>query len=211
MAGDARPHRPDLRALGAGELVTAFAAIGLLVVMFVPWYRVAVGGVQDVPGGELVAGPEADRNAWQAFAVNDIVLAVLAAFVLVSVAVVLVRGPVALLMTLQVGAVYAGFVTIVLIALRIILRPEADDVVATEPGAWLGLGCAVVMTVGAAIAMRSDGTDRALPGDSAENVKVRPLPPPSEPDAGGAGESTPADGSDGDPPRMADPPPAQPA
>jgi hypothetical protein len=123
--------------LRGGEWVGAIGGLGLLVALLLPWYSAS---------GEDVTG-------WQAFTVTDIVLAA-AAVAALSVAVCVLFGisvsyPVA-------GSSVAtgfGFVSVVLIGIRLVDPPGAGDP-GLEFGAWLGLASAIAVTVGGYLGMQ---------------------------------------------------------
>jgi hypothetical protein len=64
----------DLRRVRVWEWLTGAAGLALLVSLFLPWY-----GLDNVHlGGALAFDPTATANAWQSFAVVDVILALVA-------------------------------------------------------------------------------------------------------------------------------------
>jgi len=130
--------------LRSGELVEALGGLGLLVASFLPWYSV---------GGE-------DATAWQAFSVTDLILAA-AAVMGTSVAVcVLLRISVSYPVAGSSVATGFGFVAAILIVIRMINPPGAGDP-SIEVGAWLGLACAIAVTIGGYMGMQPLKAPRA--------------------------------------------------
>jgi hypothetical protein len=121
-----------MRKLRAGELVTGGSAVLLLVVMFLDWYGldVALGAL-----GRLDLG----ANAWEAFGVIDLVLALLVVLGIATLVSQLVgRGP-ALPVALEVITSTVALIAALLVAYRILNQPGPNDLVDVKLGAWLGL------------------------------------------------------------------------
>jgi hypothetical protein len=143
----------DVRRLRAGELTAATGGTLLFVSLFLPWY-----------------GPR--RTGWEALAVNDVILALVA---LAAVAVLLVTAlqrvpavPIAMdsLLTLF------GVVGLILVLVRVAWLPDgAHD---RAYGLWLGLAGAVAIVAGGWISMRAQ---RPTHADS-PHVELRELPAP---------------------------------
>ena len=120
-----------------GELVGGLGGLGLLVAGFLPWY--SARGV--------------DASAWEAFSVTDIVLAA-AAVAALSVAIcVLFRISVSYPVAGSSVATGFGFVSAVLIVIRMIDPPGAGSP-SLEFGAWLGLASAIAITIGGYMGMQ---------------------------------------------------------
>ena len=166
--------RPAARNLEAGLLLVGIGAILLLVSLFLEWYE---------PGIE----------AWDVFEVWDLVLAALAIAALVAVASRLGYGPHRPGSWLFVPAAVA-FVVVVAALLD---HPPAVDAPGNDPstGLWLALVAAVLMAVGAVLALArisvalnvGDAGPAAMPGrrfgrdrdrDAAYEPGVAAPPPP---------------------------------
>jgi hypothetical protein len=158
----------DLRRLRAGEWITALGGVALLVALFLPWYD------------EGAASP----TAWDSFAVIDVVLAIVG---VAAVALLLVtasqRAP-AVPLAMDALLVLGGLVAIVLALIRTANLPGAAS--GREAGLWLGLAATVVVTVGAALAMRDERPSTAdrhvdltgRPTSAPPDVEVIPPPQP---------------------------------
>jgi hypothetical protein len=143
----------DVRRLRAGELTAATGGGLLLVSLFLHWYR---------PG----------RTAWEAFAADDVILALVA---LSAVALLLVtasqRVP-AVPMAMDSLLSLFGPVGLILVLVRTVWLPGGADHRAY--GLWLGLAGALAIVVGGWIAMRDQGPTHSESPD----VKLRELPAP---------------------------------
>jgi len=142
----------DLRRLRPAEWLLTAAAVSLVVALFLPWYG--------IPQSRDVAAM--DWNAWQSFAVIDIVL--FACAVVASVAVFLQatqRSP-ALPIVSSVAATWAGLVASVLVVVRLIERPDEGFPIPStfefplRYGAWIALGAALAILLAGWWAMRDE-------------------------------------------------------
>lgn len=147
--------------LRSGEALAAAGGLALLVVMFLGWYG--------TEGTTL--------SAWEAFAVTDLLLALLALLGLgMALAQVTQRAP-ALPVGLSVLTAAVAMVAGLLLAYRILNAPGPDDLVEVKAGAWLGL-LAVALT--GAGAWRSMGDEGPVSTDPlAAAAERRPAPPPA--------------------------------
>jgi purine-cytosine permease-like protein len=145
--------------LRAGEALAAAGGLVLLVVMFLGWY-----GAEDVT-----------LSAWEAFAVTDVLLALLALLALgVAVTTVTQRGPA---LPVGLGVITTALALVALIALlyRILNEPGPDDLVEVRAGAWLGVLAALLVLAGA---WHSIADEAPRPGDTVTaDVERRPAPP----------------------------------
>jgi hypothetical protein len=156
----------DLSRLRPGELIAAAGGIALLVVMFLDWY--ALQGVEGIRSIGL--------NAWQAFDVTDLVLA-LAALAAIGLALITAarRSP-ALPVAASVVTSTLGIVAVLLTLYRILNQPGPNDFVEAKFGAFLGFLCVLAIAAGAWRSMRDEEwEDAPVPAD------VRPAPPPEGP------------------------------
>ena len=144
-----------MRKVRTGEVVAGAAGVILLIVLFLPWYG--------------VRGRAATLDAWQAFSVVDIVVALVAvlgiALLVVQVAGRGPAGPVAL------GVITGtlALVAFVLVAFRIIDQPGPNEFVTVRAGAWLGLVASALVAAGTWLSLSDE---RPRPVD----------PPPPEPE-----------------------------
>lgn len=165
--------------LGRGEVLAAFSALALAVLMFLPWYRVELSGqVRSLSFVEDSVG----RTGWQTL--GPVCVALVAA--------ILATLAVAVLRLLGSGwrpavshgatvAVLGGLAT-VLVAVRVIWPPGLGAIGGIEleasPGlaAFFGLAAALGIAVGGYRAMREEGSSFAA---VAESLQPRPAPPAS--------------------------------
>jgi hypothetical protein len=141
-----------MRRLRDGEWIAGAGAVALLASLFLHWY-----GFSDGRGGEA--------TAWQALAVLDVLLALLALVPLGLVYLQATRESPSLPVAFSVCTLLAGLVATLLILYRMAAQPGPNDVVGLEAGAFLALAAAVVVTAGGWRSLRT------------ETIPNRPLPP----------------------------------
>jgi glycerol-3-phosphate acyltransferase PlsY len=141
-----------MRRLRDGEWIAGAGAVALLASLFLHWYGFSGGR-----GGEA--------TAWQALALLDVFLALLALVPLALVYLQATRESPSLPVVLSVFTLLAGLLATLLILYRMVAPPGPDDLVGLEAGAFLGLAAAVVVTAGGWRSLR------------AEPIRNRPLPP----------------------------------
>jgi FtsH-binding integral membrane protein len=150
----------DLRRLRAGEWVAALSGIVLLLSLFLPWYG---------------AGPEGDASGWQALAVIDIALALVAAFAVGLLVITASQRVPAVPIALSAVVTFAGLTGLVLALIRLASVPDGFD--GREAGVWLGLLGTIGITAGGWLAMRDE---RLSPLGRHTDLTGRPTAPPSE-------------------------------
>ena len=143
----------------------------LLAIMFLDWYG--------------VEGGTGNASAWQAFAVVDVFLAILAAFAIGLAVVTAVERAAAIPIAVASLGAWFGLFAIVLVLWRIAFpvdvgwvalvalgggEPEATR----ELGLWLGLVATLVTTLGLFASMR----DERFPKAARIDVPVETIPPP---------------------------------
>ena len=148
----------DLRRLRTGEWLAAASAVVLLVTLFLPWY--------EAPGG-------GELSAWEAFAILDVVL------VLVAVAAlalwVLTTNQKAVAVPLALNALLAPIALVVLLFVLMRLANLPLDDGGRLLGAWLGTLAMLLLTVGTFVALRDE---RLSKDGKPTDVTGRPAPPP---------------------------------
>jgi hypothetical protein len=149
-----------MRRVRTGELIAGAGAAVLLVAMFLDWYT---------PRGRAEG-----LNAWSAFSVLDLLLAVTIALGLaLAILQVVGRGP-ALPVAIAVLTATLGLAATLLVAYRILNQPGPNDLISVAVGAWLGLAAVALLTLGA---WRSLSDERARPVDPpAPEPERRPTP-----------------------------------
>ena len=145
----------DLRRLRTGELVLGAAGVALLISLFLPWYRPA-------------------SSAWEAFAVLDLVLAVIAASALAVLVVTATQSLPAVPVAMDSLVTLAGIAATVLVAVRALDLPDAAA--GRDWALWLGLTGAAGMAAGGLLAMRDE---RLLPPGRPTDHTGLPAPPPA--------------------------------
>jgi hypothetical protein len=161
-SGATLPATMDLRRLRVGEWITAGAGIGLLASLFAPWYGVS--------GGE-----PADASGWEALAVLDIVLALIAAAAVALFLITATQRLPAIPLTFNVLVSLAGLLAVVLVLIRVADLPDGAG--AREWGLSLGLAGALGIAAGSLVALRDERPQR--PGRHTD-LSGRPAPPPPE-------------------------------
>ena len=154
----------DLRRLRAGEWITAVAGVVLLVSLFLPWY-----GTPDASG-------------WEALAINDIVLALIAVAAVALLFVTASQAVPTLPIALDALLALVALVGLVLVLFRVVSLPDGAD--SREWGLWLALAAIAGVNAGAWVAMRDERLSKAgRPTDLsgrpvAEQLRVETLPAP---------------------------------
>ena len=137
---------------------------GLIVVLFLPWYG--------------MKGTSATINAWEAFAVNDVILLVVALLAVGLWTATATQRTTAVPMAFASLTALLAILATLLVVVRLIFEPSVSSV-ATEPtalgvasyaavptsvtieaGAWLGLAACLGILLGAFLAMRDERTPR---------------------------------------------------
>jgi hypothetical protein len=159
-----------------GEWIAGASGLLLLVSLFLPWYSVA---------GQ-------DLTAWQAMAVDDLLIAA-AALVAVGAAIVVATPRLAgfSVASMTLGSLPA-IIALVLVTFRLVSpAPEADASLAV--GAWLGLLAAVGVVAGCWVGARDEGparrdtnAERAAAAAARERAELLALP--ADPGSAGSGQ-----------------------
>ncbi len=157
----------SVRRLRSGELMVALGAVGLGVLIFVPWF-----------GG---------RSAWETLTVGRVLLVVTIALAATLVVITLRRRAVSMAMSAATLTVGLGTVTLLYLLFRVgIDEPGRNGVVSIDTGAYLGLACALAIVVGAWRTLADERTGAAESLRQTERVLAvrgapRPPPPPRDP------------------------------
>ena len=142
------------------EPVAGVGGALLLIALFLPWY-----GLQDIAAVHV--------NAWQAFSITDVLLALIA---LPAIAVPIVsrtaEGP-AKPIDAAVIASATGRLAVLLVAYKLLNPPGPNELVELRYGGWLALAGALVARIGSLLTMRDEST----PGAVAPDIQRRPAPP----------------------------------
>jgi hypothetical protein len=149
----------DLRRLRAGEWIAGLSGAGLIVALFLPWY------------GQK--GTSTTVNAWEAFAVNDAILLLVALFAVALITATATQATAAVPMALASTTALLGIVGLILVVVRLVW-PAGGDGATLEVGAWLGLAFALGIAAGGWRAM----ADERTPRKAAPRVEVTRLRAP---------------------------------
>jgi hypothetical protein len=158
----------DLRRLRAGEWITALGGLALLVSLFLPWYDAGA----------------TSPSAWESFAILDVILALVGLAAVALLGVTAVQRAPAVPIAMDTLVTLGGVVALLLVLVRTANLPGTAD--GRGPGLWIGLAAVLVITAGAAIAMRderpsSEGRHVDLTGRptaAPPEVEVTPAPRP---------------------------------
>jgi len=162
----------ELSRLRTGELIAAAGGAALLVVMFLDWY--AAGGTTEVGGRDIEIS--VGFNAWQAFDVTDLLLALAGLAALGLALLTATRRSPALPIAGAVVTTGIGLFATLLVFYRILNQPGPNEFIEVKVGAFLGFLCVVAIAVGGLRAMRDEsGPDAPMPTD------VHPAPPAQGP------------------------------
>ena len=149
------------------EPIAGLGGVLLLVALFLPWYDSVVIVTRGSAGGTTRTSL-ADVSAWGAFAVIDVLLALLAALAIaVPVVSVAARGP-AKPIGIAVVASALGWLGVLLVGFRLLDNPGP-----LRAGAWLALAGALIAWIGSWLSMRDESTPGAVPPE----LPRRPAPP----------------------------------
>ena len=145
----------DLARLRFGDWVMGIGGVAVLAVMFMDWYEPTVNG-----NPVLFHGRGLEHNAWQAFAVNDVILAATAGLAIVAAVLTAFQPTAAVPLALSVLTSIVSILALLLVALRVIWPPALADGDVFETGrltgAWLGLVAIAVLTAGALVSIRDE-------------------------------------------------------
>jgi hypothetical protein len=125
----------DLRRLRAGEWIVAVSGVGLLVSLFLPWYSPS-------------------RTAWEALAVNDVVLALVAAAAVALFLITATQHVPAVPIAFEAALTVLGAIATILVLVRLAWLPAVAD--GREWGLWLGLAGALGIAAGGWIGVRDE-------------------------------------------------------
>ena len=155
----------ELSRLRQSDLIAGLGGVALLITMFLDWYSLSLGGLVSV-----------GVNAWQAFSITDLILALAAVFgIAVAVLTASRRSPALPVAAGVISTTLGAFATL-LVLYRILNQPGPNEFVKVEFGAFLGLLSALAVAFGGFRAIRDEeGEDTPTPTD------VRPAPAPVGP------------------------------
>jgi hypothetical protein len=160
--------------LRPGDVLAGIGGVVLLGSLWLHWYAIDLSGLAD---GDPLAAPILAQvappiSAWEAFSSTDILLAAVALLAIgLTLVTAVARGP-AKPVAFAVVTSAVSPLAVLLVLYRIVNPPGDNQLVAVQSGAWIGLAGAVVLTVGAWLALADESTPGAVP----PQVPVRPAP-----------------------------------
>jgi hypothetical protein len=162
----------ELSRLRQGDLIAGLGGVALLAVMFLTWY--SAGGSATFQGRNIEV--RLDFDAWQAFRVTDLILAVTALSGIALAVLTASRRSPALPVAASVITATLGALATLLVFYRILNQPGPNQFLEVKLGAFLGFLAVLAVAVGGYRAMRDEEWEGApMPTD------VRPTPAPESP------------------------------
>jgi hypothetical protein len=150
----------DVRRVRLWDWLTGLAGIALLVSLFLPWYEVGGGG---------------DANAWESFAVTDVVLALAALAAVALPVLAATQRTAAVPQTYTAWIVLIGLIAAVFALIRVVNAPDLGASVDRALGVWLGAASVLGVLV---FGWRSMG-DKRFPAAMRPRLDVATIPTPS--------------------------------
>lgn len=135
----------------------AFGGVAVLVVMLFDWYSIPELSLGDESVGSI------GFNAWESFAVNDVILALAAVMALATFVLTASQPTAAVPLALASLTALVAILSFVLVVIRLIWTPDVTDGVfdaQREAGAWLGLVAISVLAVGCLASIRDERLPR---------------------------------------------------
>jgi hypothetical protein len=143
----------DLARLRFGDWVMGFGGLAVLVVMLVDWYAIPDLVYPGQSAGDI------GFNAWESFAVNDLILALAAVMALTTFVLTATQPTAAVPLALASLTTLVAVVGLVLVVIRLIWPPDITDGVfdaSREAGAWLGLASISALAAGCLASIRDE-------------------------------------------------------
>ena len=163
----------ELRRLRQGEVIAGLGGLALLLVMFLDWY--SAGGSATLNGRTIEV--KLGLNAWEAFSVTDLILALTAVSGIALAVITATRRSPALPVAASVITATLGALATLLVFYRILNQPGPNEFIEVKLGAFLGFLSVLAIAVGGWLAIRDEQWEEApVPTD------VRPTPPPEAQD-----------------------------
>jgi len=137
----------DSDRLRFGDWAMAFGGVAVLGTMLADWYSVPVLGAQ------------VGFNAWESFAVNDVILALAAVMALAAFVLTATQPTAAVPLALASLTTLVALLGLVLVVVRLIWPPDLTDGVfdvSREAGAWFGLAAISTLVAGCLASIRDE-------------------------------------------------------
>lgn len=172
------------RRLRIWEWLTGLAGLVLLGSTFLDWYEADHRVFIQEPGYNNVFTAQGAINAWEAFAVLDVLIAIAALMAIATAVMAAAHNTPAVSLALASLLLWVAMIVTLGVLVRVLALPDVtiagvtapDDDVSRSLGLWVGLAASVLTTAGALGCMR----DERFPRGAAEDVPVEtlPVPPP---------------------------------
>lgn len=154
------------------DVLTALFGAALIGLLWAPWYRFE-GPPSGVRAGTFFGLRTLHANAWQAMAVNDVILFIAGLMGIWLVVATASYSTSAVPIGAASFATFAGLLASVLAVIRLIWPPDLGPGPTDRAvGVWLGVAAAIGLTICAAASMRDERRG------AYEQVPVTPLPAP---------------------------------
>jgi hypothetical protein len=143
----------DLARLRFGDWVMAFGGVAVLGAMLADWYSVPALVLADQEAGSI------GFNAWESFAVNDVILALAAVMALTAFVLTVAQPTAAVPLALASLTTLVTLLGLILVIVRLIWPPDVTDGVldvSREAGAWLGLVATSGLLAGCLASIRDE-------------------------------------------------------
>jgi hypothetical protein len=147
----------DFERVRFGDWVMAIGGVAVLLVMLVDWYSIPRLSLGDQSAGSI------GFNAWESFAVNDVILALAALMALTTFVLTASQPTVAVPLAMASLTTLVALLSLVLVVIRLIWTPDVTDGVFDadrEAGAWLGLVATSVLVAGCLASIRDERMPR---------------------------------------------------
>jgi hypothetical protein len=168
----------DLRRLRAFDVLAGLFGAALVGLLWAPWFRVPAEFVHfnrsvGAPAGNFVLGGFLEGNAWQAMAVNDVILCIAGLLGIWLLVATVAYSTGAVPIAAASATIFVGLLASVLCVVRLIWPPDlGPGPTDRAAGVWLGTAAAIGLTVCAARSLRDE---RRL---ETAHVPVTELPAP---------------------------------
>jgi hypothetical protein len=159
----------DFARLRFGDWVMGIGGLFVLLVMLFDWYEIPELALGDQSAGVI------GFNAWEAFAVNDVILALAAVMAIAAALLTAAQPTAAVPLALASLTTLVSVIALVLVTIRVIWPPDVTDGVfetGRTTGLWLGLVATTVLTAGCLASIRDERLPR--PDNPVEPRLVQP-------------------------------------
>jgi uncharacterized membrane protein len=158
----------DFRRLRGAELLAGAAGVVLLVDTFLPWFEFRSGKL----------------NAWQSYAVVEVVIAAAIVMAFTLVALTLTARTTAAPVAAAVWTTLVGLIATIWVLVSVLVKPAGA--IENCYGSWVGLAATVAILVAGWLSIRDERPRRGVDVHAPSDDLPPPLPPPDAGPADGA-------------------------